>query len=46
LYGLQTDANGKNSGHPVEIIVRVKCLFDKTDKTPLALLVPTEKVQG
>ena len=37
---------GPGSKCPVEIVVRVSCLFDRTEETQLALMLPRERVQG
>ncbi len=34
------------SGTPVEIIVRVKCFFNETENTQLALMLPRDKIEG
>ena len=38
-------AGGGNDGQ-FDVIVRVNCLFDRTEETQLALMLPRERVQG
>ena len=46
---LDEDEGSKEGGiseDAVEIVVRVNCLFDRTEETQLALMLPRERVLG